>query len=287
MSKIRIVTDSTADLPEELVKQYGIEVVSLKVHFGEEVYDDRWLEPDVFYDKLVKASKLPTTSQPSPMDFLEVYKKLNETPGTQIISIHLSAAFSGTYQSAVLAKSMLEEEADITIIDSKSASYGLGMLVEEAAKAAESGKSKEEIIDLVQNLRSSTKLYFLVDTLEYLHKGGRIGKASAVFGSLLNIKPILSIDDDGEVYAVDRIRGQKRAMHRIIELLKKDFAMDKPVVVHMAYADNKETAEELGNMVREQFIVHRYVYTRIGSVIGTHAGTGVIAVFMSPLMESE
>ena len=284
MTNIRIVTDSTADLPAELIEKYGIEVVSLKVHFGEEVYEDRELLPEQFYEKLVRSSKLPTTSQPSPVDFLDVYKRLNETPDTQILSIHLSSALSGTYQSAMLAKSMLEENADITIIDGKSASYGTGMLIEAAARAAASGKTMDEIIEIVNRLREHTRLYFLVDTLEYLHKGGRIGKASAVFGSLLNIKPILSIDDDGEVYAVDRIRGQKRAMGRIIELLKEDFG-DEEVNVDLAFADNKESADELGALMKQHFQVKEYTYTRIGSVIGAHAGTGAIAVFVSPVFE--
>jgi len=284
LTNIRIVTDSTADLPAELIEKYGIEVVSLKVHFGEEVYEDRELLPEQFYEKLVRSSKLPTTSQPSPVDFLDVYKRLNETPDTQILSIHLSSALSGTYQSAMLAKSMLEENADITIIDGKSASYGTGMLIEAAARAAASGKTMDEIIEIVNRLREHTRLYFLVDTLEYLHKGGRIGKASAVFGSLLNIKPILSIDDDGEVYAVDRIRGQKRAMGRIIELLKEDFG-DEEVNVDLAFADNKESADELGALMKQHFQVKEYTYTRIGSVIGAHAGTGAIAVFVSPVFE--
>lgn len=284
MANIRIVTDSTADLPAEVIQKYGIEVVSLKVHFGEEVYDDTELTTDQFYEKLAQASKLPTTSQPSPVDFLDVYKRLNETPDTSIISIHISSALSGTYQSAMLAKSMLEEKADITIIDSKSASYGIGMLVEAAAKAAANGKSVDEIVSIVNTLRHSTRLYFLVDTLEYLHKGGRIGKASAVFGSLLNIKPILSIDEDGEVYAVDRVRGNRRAMNRAIELLQQDFS-DAQVHVNIAYADVRESADELGELVKQQFQVQDITYSRIGSVIGTHVGTGVIAVFMSPIVD--
>jgi len=284
MSNIRIVTDSTADLPAEVYQQYGIEIVSLKVHFGDEVYEDKDMDPDFFYQKLVQSVKLPTTSQPSPVDFLEVYKRLNETPGTSIISIHLSSAMSGTYQSAMLAKSMLEEKADITIIDGKSASYGTGMLVKAAAIGAANGKTRDEIVDYVTKLRQETKLYFLVDTLEYLHKGGRIAKASAVFGSLLNIKPILGIDDEGEVYAVDRVRGQKRAMNRIVELLKQQYG-DKEVSVNIAYADKKEICDELGELVKQSLNVKSYSNSRIGSVIGTHAGTGATGVFVSPVLD--
>jgi len=281
MSKIKFVTDSTADIPAEIRTALGIEMVPLKVHFGEETYlDSVTIQSDEFYRKLAAAPALPTTSQPSPMDFLETYKKLALEPDVSIISIHLSSTFSGTYQSAMLAKSLLEEKVDITIIDSRTATYGIGLLVVAAAEAARNGSSKEEILELVGRLRAETSLYFLVDTLEYLQKGGRIGKAAAVFGSLLNIKPILSIDEDGEVASVDKVRGQKKAMARIIELLKEKHA--GPVKVTVAHASSPENAEELSALIREHFQVDSLDYTSIGPVIGTHVGGGTIGVFMTP-----
>lgn len=282
MAKIRIVTDSTADIPLSVREDLEIEMVPLKVHFGTETYQDAvTIQSDQFYEKLSQASELPSTSQPSPVDFLDAYKRLIQRQDQNIISIHLSSALSGTYQSAVLAKSLMEEKADIAIVDSKSASYGLGMLVVAAAKAAKEGKSKKECLQIVHTLRDTTKLYFMVDTLEFLQKGGRIGKAAALFGSLLNIKPILSIDNNGEVTPVDKVRGQKKAMARIIELLQQEFA-GKKINVAVAHSKALHTAEELSSLVQEHFQVNELSYTSIGPVIGTHVGPGAAALFVSP-----
>lgn len=281
MSPIHIITDSTSDIPVEVRKQLGIEMVPLKVHFGRETYQDAvTIQTDEFYRKLVDSKELPTTSQPSPVEFVDVYKQLLEDPDAEILAILLSSALSGTYQSAVLAKSLLDNDSRITVIDSKSASYGLGMLVVTAAEMAKQGKNKEEILDKVLPMREGTRLYFLVDTLEYLYKGGRIGKASALFGSLLNIKPILAIDDDGEVTPVDKVRGHKKAVARIIALLQEDFA-DQPVHLIVANGKAPEAAQELEAMVKENLNVVDSSHTVIGPVIGTHVGPGVIAVFVS------
>ena len=167
---------------------------------------------------------LPTTSQPAPIEFMETYERiLSENPESSIISIHISSAVSGTYQSAVIGSTMLDEpkEHHITVIDSKSASYGAGMLVVRAAEMAAAGESKEAILQEIDRLNKDKRLYFLVDSLEYLQKGGRIGKAAALFGSILSIKPILTLDEDGGVTAIDKVRGTKKAMERFIELFRE------------------------------------------------------------------
>jgi DegV family protein with EDD domain len=283
VSKIRIVTDSTADIPLSLREELGIEMVPLKIHFGSETYLDAvTLQSEQFYEKLTAASALPTTSQPSPLEFFEVYKKLaEEDPDVEIISIHLSSALSGTYQSAVLAGSMLEEQAKIHIVDSLSASYGIGALVVAAATAAREGKSVAEILEIIRVLRANYHIYFLVSTLEFLQKGGRVGKASAIFGSLLNIKPILSIDPDGEVVAVEKVRGQKKAMARIVELLAADLS-GRPIHLNVAHSNSPEAAEQLRELIEQQFEVRSMAYIALGPVIGTHAGPGTVAAFVSP-----
>lgn len=282
MSNIRIVTDSTADIPLSVREELGIEMVPLKIHFGDETYLDAvTLQSEQFYEKLSSSAVLPTTSQPSPIEFLDTYKKVIEDPEAEVISIHLSSALSGTYQSAVLAKSMLEDQAKITIVDSKSASYGIGALVVAAARAAREGKNAEEILELIHSLRANFHIYFLVDTLEYLQKGGRIGKASALFGSLLNIKPILSIDEEGEVVAVDKVRGQKKAMARIVELLQKDFA-GKAIHLQVAHSNALEAARGLRELLEQHFEVKSVEYITLGPVIGTHAGPGTVAAFVHP-----
>ena len=282
LANIRIVTDSTSDIPPAIRERYGIEVVPLKVHFGNETfYDGETIGADRFYEKLAASDSLPTTSQPSPVDFASVYQKWAGEPDTRIISIHLSSAMSGTYQAATLAKSLLDEGVNVDVVDSKSASYGIGMLVVAAAKWAEEGYSADEILAKIARLRKQTRLYFLVDTLEYLQKGGRIGKAAALFGAMLNIKPILTIDDDGQVAPVDKVRGQKKAMARIIEMLKADFG-DREVAVGIAHANALESAEQIGALLREHFRLQSLEYTTIGPVIGTHAGPGAIGIFMYP-----
>lgn len=281
MGKVRIVTDSTSDIPLQDRERLGISMISLKVLFGEETFLDAvTIDTEKFYDKLTHSSILPTTSQPSPLEFSEVYERLlAEDPESPIISIHLSATLSGTYQSAVIAESMLENAADLTIIDSKSASYGFGMRVVKAAEMAQAGESKEAILAELDRLEKDMELYFLVDTLEYLQKGGRIGKASALIGSILNIKPILSLDKNGGVYPVDKVRGSKKAVGRIVQLLKSSFGND-PVGMTIAWTDNKESAMEFSERLKSELNVQEVGYTTVGAVIGTHTGPGTSAVFM-------
>jgi DegV family protein with EDD domain len=282
MAQVRIVTDSTADIPLEIREQLGIEMVPLKVLFGNETYYDSVdISPSEFYQKLGQAAELPTTSQPSPVDFLELYKDLCAQPDTQVLSIHLASALSGTYQSAMLAKSLLDDQCKVTLIDSKSACNGLGLLVIAAAEAAQAGKSIEEIRDLVMRLRKVTRIYFILDTLDNIYKGGRIGKASALFGSLLNIKPILTLDDAGEVDTVDKVRGHKKAVARIIELLQKEFG-GQTINVCIGHSEALESAQSLYELINTNFQLNRHSFTNIGPVLGTHTGPGALAVFVTP-----
>jgi DegV family protein with EDD domain len=281
MGNVRIVTDSTADIPAELRKKLGITMVPLKVLFGEETYVDAvTITADQFYAKLKLAQTLPTTSQPSPMEFSEAYERLlQEDPDSPIISIHLAACLSGTYQSATIAQSMLEQEADITVVDSKSASYGIGTLVVRAAEMALAGSDKESILAEVQRLRADLTIYFLVDSLDHLHKGGRLGRASALIGSILNIKPILSLDSEGGIHAVDKVRGSKKAMARIADMVKEGYGSD-PVALTIFKTDNEAAAQELGDRVKAELNVQRIGYATVGPVIGTHAGPGTTAVLI-------
>ncbi|GIO10753.1 hypothetical protein J19TS2_03080 [Cohnella xylanilytica] len=282
MSSIAIVTDSTADIPREVRERLGIEMVPLRVHIGGEEYlDNVTLQPAEFYEKLRQSATLPKTSQPSPSDFYEIFKRHTDE-GRAVISIHLSSAMSGTYQSALLAQSMLEGEGDVTVVDSKSASYGYGMMVVLAAELARQGVGRDEILERIGRLKRETKLYFLVDTLEYLHKGGRIGRASALFGTLLNIKPILTIDDEGYVNALDKVRGQKRAYARIVELLEADFGSGPVDMSAVVTPGRTEMADELIAVLKERFQVREYNRSEIGPVIGTHAGPGTVGIFFSP-----
>ncbi|MUT66838.1 DegV family protein [Paenibacillus sp. NEAU-GSW1] len=282
MGKVRVVVDSTSDIPANVRAELGIEMVSLKVLFGEETYMDAvTISSEQFYEKLAVSPVMPTTSQPTPSEFQEAYERvLEQDPGASIIVITLSGAVSGTYQSALIGKSMLEEEADITVIDSKSASYGAGMRAVAAARMAAEGRSKADILAEIARMSTDTELFFLVDTLEYLQKGGRIGRASALIGSILNIKPILSLDKEGTVYSVDKQRGTKKAMARILEMLDQAFGND-PVNVTIAWTHGDAIAMELCEQVKSRFNVQSVDFTTIGAVVGVHVGPGTSAVFMS------
>jgi len=282
VAKIKIVTDSSADIPKALLEELGITVIPLKLHFGDETYVDGVdITVAEFYAKLAASDRMPTTSQPSPADFLDVYKKTATEPGDEIISIHISSAMSGTYQSAVLAKQLLEDQFPIHIVDSRYASFGHGRMVVEAARAAREGKTAEEILARLEQIRAKSRIYFIVDTLQYLYKGGRIGKASALFGSLLNIKPILTVDEAGEVAPVDKVRGQKNALNRMVELLQRDFD-GQAVELYVGHADSPEAAKELRDLIVEKVNAEPKAFIDVGPIIGAHAGPGTLAVFVFP-----
>ncbi|NLZ38141.1 MAG: DegV family protein [Firmicutes bacterium] len=277
---VRIVTDSTADLPAEFVQELDITVVPLKVHFGEEEYLD-WIDfdSDSFFAKLQSSPIIPCTSQPSPADFESVYKPLAET-GDSIISIHISAQLSGTYQSAVIAKNELAD-CDITVVDSKTGSMAMGIAVIEAARAAKAGKTKEEILAQLNSNIDKVKVFFAVDTLEYLQKNGRIGKAAALLGGLLNVKPLLSVKD-GIIVPKEKIRGKEKAKERLIEIVAEEFGEDvkgKAVILH---GNEPKEAQKLYEKVKERFAFSEVIISSIGSVIGTHLGPGVLAIAVLP-----
>jgi DegV family protein with EDD domain len=283
MSKVRIVVDSTADLSEEERSQLNIEMVPLKVHFGEETFlDSITINSEKFFQKLEQSKDMPSTSQPSPADFVDIYRKLLDEADAPILSIHISSALSGTYQSATIAKSMLEDDPRITIVDSKSASVGFGFGAKHAAKLAASGADVNECLKTFQRINQGSKLYFLVETLDYLQRNGRIGKASALFGSLLSIKPILSIDTEGTIYPVDRIRGSRKAMSRVVELLDQDF-QGRKVNINIAHANALPAAEQFASMLGEKLTVASISYNELGPVIGAHVGPGTLGVLCSPL----
>lgn len=285
MTKVKIVTDSTADIPASMAKELGIMIVPLKVIFSEkETYEDGVdLTADQFYKKVEETNVIPSTSQPTPYEFEKVYESL-QSEDTAIISIHLSAKLSGTHQAATIAKQAIENNEHIYVIDSKRASYAVGIIVVEIAKMAQKGASLQACLARLDELLEHTDVYFMVDTLDYLQKNGRIGKASALFGSLLKIKPILSLSEEGEVYPYEKVRGQKKAVNRLISLLKEKYG-DSPVHVGIFHAVNDHLANELRDRLRSDFLVQSDVVTSIGAVIGSHVGPGTVAITMTKANE--
>lgn len=273
---VRIVTDSTADLPAEVREEYGIEMVPLYVHFGDEVFRDQVdMSPDQFFRRLTaEKERLPQTSQPSPGDFAEVYRRLAEG-GDTIVSIHISEAMSGTLQSARAARDMLQG-ADIRLIDSRLVTACLGHVVLDCAQAARDGASADEVVELAESLCSRTNLFGAIDTLEYLERGGRIGRAQALLGSLLNMKPIVTLSD-GVVAPAGRVRGRSRVIPELVRLFGEAVG-DRTADITVVYAAQPDGVDELEQALRATGRVGRVRRGQIGPVVGTHAGPGVLGV---------
>ena len=274
-ARIRIVTDSTADLPPAIAAKLGIVVVPLKVHFGREVYRDGIdLTPEDFMRKLAESTTLPTTSQPSVGEFEEVYERLARECDA-IISIHISSRLSGTYASARTASSSISPgRCRVEVIDSLTTSMGLGLIAMSAARAAAAGCSVDDLVLEVRRVMHDVHILFVPDTLEYLHRGGRIGRAQALMGSLLDIKPVLKIED-GVVQPVEKVRTRARAMDRLYEFVEFFPRIAEMGVVHSA---TPAEIEPLLTRIDAVFPRDKIIVTRLGAVIGTHVGPGTIGV---------
>ncbi|WP_416150992.1 DegV family protein [Salipaludibacillus sp. HK11] len=284
MSIVKIVTDSTADIPVAIQQELNISVIPLKVHFEEETFEDGVnLTASEFYRKLAKENFIPTTSQPTPHQFETEYRQLfEEYDHPDIISIHLSSKLSGTFQSAYIASQTLGDEIPVTVVDSKRASYAIGVIVVEIATMAKAGASKEKCLNRIDELLVDTSVFFMVDTLKYLEKNGRIGKASAILGSMLKIKPILSLTEEGEVYPFEKVRGQKKAVQRIIQEFENRYGKDD-VHVGISHAEAETEAKALMSKLHDHFSIKKEVITNIGPVIGTHVGPGTISIAVTKM----
>ena len=272
-----IVVDSTADFPEAPTRFPNWRVVPLYVRFGDESHRDYVdLGPGEFYARLRTASELPTTSQPTPADFAAAYEEL--AGYERVYSVHISGKLSGTLASARAAAA--EAGADrLRIVDSDTASAAIAMLGLAIQRRLERGTTDEEIDELVERYRREAALLFTVDTLEYLARGGRIGRARALAGQMLNVKPILTIRE-GEVLPVKRVRGNRKAFMEFVRAFREGTPDGPGLRVGIAHADAPERAEALAELVaRERPQAELEVRTTLGAVIGTHAGPGTVGFF--------
>jgi DegV family protein with EDD domain len=270
-----IVLDSTADFPDAPARFPNWRIVPLYVLFGDQSYRDYVeLSPAEFYARLRTADELPTTSQPTPGDFLKTYEELAEYQ--RIYSLHLSAVLSGTYQSAATAASELGDK--VRTVDSESASAAIAMLGLAIQRRLERGTSDEEIDQLVRRFRDEAGMIFTVDTLEFLRRGGRIGRASAWAGQLLHVKPLLTIKR--EVIPVKRVRGNRKAMQEFVSEFTSQTIDAPSLKVGIAHAEAPARAEQLKKMVHgERPQAEVEIVTSLGAVLGTHAGPGTVGFF--------
>lgn len=272
--RVKIVTDSTADLPLQLATELGITVVPAYVRFGGDVYRDRVdISEDEFYQRLSSDPTHPTTDPPTPQDFAEVYQKLS-ADADGIISIHISSKLSATYNSALRGKEKLEKEIPITVIDSQLVTMGLGLLVVSANTIAESRKNLPQIVADVRNTIPSIHVLGLLDTLKYLAMGGRIGKVKALLGSLLSVKPMLTIKD-GELEPVGQVRTRDHGIKGLLDFVKNARDIQDLAIVYSTTLDEAQTlAEHIASKLNKEHIR----LTRLGPVLGVHAGPGILFV---------
>ncbi|HEX7082730.1 MAG TPA: DegV family protein [Gaiellaceae bacterium] len=272
-----IVLDSTADLPEAPERFPNVRIVPLYVRFGDEsLRDGVDIRPDEFYARLAAAPELPTTSQPSPGDFLAVYEELGGYE--RILSLQLSSTLSGTFASAEAAAAALGDDR-VRAVDTGSISAAVGLLVLAVQRRLARGTSDEEIDALVEAFRARHRILFTVDTLEYLQRGGRIGRAAALAGSLLQVRPVLAIQD-GEVLPLRRVRGSGKALAAFRELLEAETVDAPSLRIGLAHAAAPERLEALRRLVEEaRPNASIEIATGLGAVVGTHAGPGTVGLF--------
>jgi len=271
----KIVTDSTSDIPQEFVDNLNIKVVPLNVHFGETTYKDGVdISPDEFFEKLTTGSIFPSTSQPSIGEFVEAYQEIWEGEN-EIVSIHISSKLSGTYNSAFQACKQLEDKITIHLVDSLHASMSAGLAVINAAIAAKEGKSGQECVKIVQDTLSKSSIYVMLDTLEFLEKGGRIGKARSLLGNILKIKPLLTIES-GEIAEFGKARSRRAGLSKLHQEARRFNPAQRIAVV---YSTGGEDALKFANSLEELLPdQEKPIVSRVGPVIGTHAGPNVIGM---------
>lgn len=273
--KTAVVTDSTAYIPKELRDELNIHMIPLSVIFGTETYEEEVeIQVDDFYEE-VKHRELPTTSQPSVGQFVELYEKLSKDYDA-VFSIHLSSGISGTYQGAVSAGSMVEG-IKVYPFDSEISCMAQGFYVIEAAEMAVAGKSPTEILARLEEMKQSSRAYFMVDDLSHLQRGGRLSSAQALIGSLLQVKPLLHFENK-LIVPFEKIRTRKRAMKRIVELLGEDAASGEAYKASIIQGKREDEAKEWMEELKELYPNVEFSISYFGPVIGTHLGEGAMGL---------
>ena len=278
----KILTDSTADLPESWALENDVQILGLTIQLDGITYEtvgDKKLTSERLLSKM-EAGSQPTTSQINVGQFEDIFRGYAEI-GMPVLYIAFASVLSGTYQSAVMARDMVLEdfpEAVIRIIDTKAASMGEGILVMKAVEAKAVGQSLEQVVALIKSLVPKVKTYFLVDDLNHLMRGGRISKTAALMGSLVNIKPVIAVKGDGRLDSVAKVRGKKKAQTEVVRMTLEDIA-DPRVVIAYAGADSQEVAQVLKNQLLASEQVNEVLILPLGPVISTHTGPGTLGLF--------
>lgn len=274
--KVAIVTDSTANLPADLIEKHAIHVIPLHIHWDTaDLLDGVDINPTQFYSRLSEANSLPTTSQPSVGEFAEFFKAVAEK-AESIVGIFISDKLSGTLASAQAAKDLVPD-VEIALVDSQSTAMGLGLVVLTAVRAAAQGYSHLEVAEMARSAVPHTRVLFVVDTLEYLHKGGRIGGAQRLFGSMLSIKPLLHLEE-GEVRPLARVRTKKKAVRHMLDIVAQDNGEQAPPILVVLSAAAGAEADEVQDELQVQFPDTDVLVADISPVVGVHTGPKALGV---------
>ena len=276
MTKIKLVTDSTAYLPIDFVAKHGIKVVPLKLNWDNDTFRDNVdITAQAYYQRLEKSNTIPTTSQPSSGDFLTAFKEA-ANGADALVAVLISSGISGTVDSALLAKKEFNQ-VPLEVVDSKVTAAGLALMVKAMAAATEKGGSVDDVVKMGNRVFDSMGVYFVVDTLKYLHKGGRIGGASAFLGSALDLKPILYLSPEGKVEALEKVRTKKKAVSRLIDLAVEK-AGGKKARVGIMQANAMEGAQAIKAELEKRMDLAEIEIYELSPAIGTHTGPGTLGI---------
>ncbi len=274
---VGIVTDSVADLPPALAQESGIAVVLYNIHWGQETFKDGTdLTPTTFYKRLVSDPVLPTTSCPSSGEYVETYKAMAER-SSAIISLHITAHGSGAYQSACLARDMLPE-LDITVINTNAVSMATGYMALEAARAARQGAGKAEVLGVIRRLMANIHQIYAADTLKYLYLGGRIGRAKHLMGSLLNLKPLITMDREGIIGPLGQALSRQGVYRKITEKMDLWAGKKQPIKLALVHGAAEEAIAKLKGMILAEFPCEEVLDCEFGPALGVHTGPGTVGV---------
>jgi DegV family protein with EDD domain len=279
-NRIAVVTDSTAYIPEEALGDFDIPVIPLWLIWGDERFRDGVdIDPETFYKRLPESKVFPTTSQPSAGEFVEFFRRVGEGYDA-IVSVLISSKLSGTVASALVAKAELPE-TDIRVVDSLSASMGLGFAVLAAARVAAAGRSIDEVVAAADQVRGGMNLMFAVDTLEYLHRGGRIGGAKRLLGTALNIKPLLDLED-GRIEALAQVRTKRKAVARMLDVAEERLGGKRMAEAAVLNVNAPDEGRSIAEMVKERFGLPIVYQTKVSPAIGAHVGPGTVGICFHP-----
>lgn len=280
---VRIITDSAADLPSSLIEELGITVLPLMVSINGEEYEDGVTLMPTDMLQGMREGKVYKTSQVPIHKFQDTFQSLADQ-SQEAIYIAFSSALSGTYASSVMIHELVQEESSslqCTIIDTKCASVGFGLVVRQAALWANEGMNRDQLVNKISELAANMEHVFTVDDLEYLYRGGRVSKTSAVIGSLLNIKPVLDVED-GKLIPIEKVRGRKKSIQRLVELFgERGNVEDKEQIIGISHGDDMEAVEALKSILTEQYGLKHFIVNTIGCAVGAHSGPGTLALFFT------